>query len=739
MIRTIHVCLFVMATASSAAQPVDYSKSYINVSRRVSGGAVQPGDTLEMRFTFFVRNGTVADSCGVFDNVPTGTTLIPDSMMLRTNEGLRFRPRYTNALDGDPGTVTGTAVRIHLGTGATAYARGRITGASDKPRFYTVGCIIMATYRIRVNTNVAFDSIINVGGGSLTYKLGTAAITTISFPVTRIKIYRDYGMCQNSVGANAIVSESNGTFGSGRNKNRGTSAVVPANYTYSLFGANTPNDYYYGVANNSSGNYGTSNNIAYPDGANRRVFGVWDIIGDHTNAVNPITGNPATDTVPASANGGYMAVINASYRTDSAFTQVITGLCPNTYYEYSAWFYNICRYCACDSNGRGAFGTGFNGPDSSGVNPNLTFVIDGVDHYSSGNMTYNKTWRKKGFTYLTGPTQTSMRVTIRNNAPGGGGNDWAIDDISVRLCGPDISFFAYPLYTVCDSNVVDSLSARVRSYFNNYTHYLWEKSTNGGVTWVSTGVSGTGTPTLVSGMWQYTALYPPFIAYPADSGTKFRIKVATTAANLSNTNCAYMNATQNTTLNVLTCAGVLPLTLSALSIYEMGGANMLRWSSEHETSPVLFAVEKSTDGNLFETIGHVSGRQLPDVQLYQFADAWAGGANFYRLRVTDQNSGRVQFSNVVFIERGLQQLKVLQYGNPFKTNIQLQCVAPEAAAAQFTLFDQYGRPVKQLPGNLKAGMNVITLNGLDHLTNGLYTLRLQSGDYRQMVRLVKTP
>jgi hypothetical protein len=231
---------------------------------------------------------------------------------------------------------------------------------------------------------------------------------------------------------------------------------------------------------------------------------------------------------------------------------------PNTYYEFSAWFYNICRFCACDSNGRGAFGSGFNGPDSSGVNPNLTFVVDGIDYYSSGNMRYSRTWLKKGFIYLTGPTQTSMRVTIRNNAPGGGGNDWAIDDISVRICEPAIGFNSFPLYTVCDSNVVDQLSATVTSFFDNYTWYVWEKSTNGGATWTTTTTPANATPILSAGQYVYTVTHPSFIAYPADSGTRYRIRVATTSANLSTAGCSYRNLTQSTTLNVITCQGILP-------------------------------------------------------------------------------------------------------------------------------------------------------------------------------------
>lgn len=732
------VLLWAACPPVAGAQSVDYSKSYINVSKRVSGGTIQPGDILEIRFTLFVRNGIVADSCAVYDNIPANTTLQPDSMILRTNEGLQFRPRYTNALDGDPGTVTGGSLRIHMGTGATAERRGRITGATDKPRFYTVGCIIMATYRVRVNPAAPLNTIINIGGGSLTYKLGTASITTVNFPVNNIILYANNGFCVNSTGANSISNESNGTFGSGRNKNRGPSPVVPANYTYTNFGANTPNDYYYGVANNTSGNYATSNSLPYPDGANRRVFQVWDIIGDHTNAAVPASGNPATDTVPASANGGYMAIINASYRTDSAFSQVISNLCPNTYYEFSAWFYNICRFCACDSNGRGAFGSGFNGPDSSGVNPNLTFKIDGLDYYSTGNMTYTRQWIKKGFTYLTGPSQTSMRVTIRNNAPGGGGNDWAIDDISVRLCGPDISFASYPLLTVCDSNEVIGLSATVRSFFNNYIHYVWERSTDNGATWSSTGISGTGTPVLTGGMHQYTVTYPPFVAYPADSGHRYRLKVATTAGNLTNASCSYVNSSQNTLLNVINCYGVLPVNVSQLRAYVNGGVNTVAWSTSAEYGPMRFEVERSGDGLQFALAAVENGRyrQGPE-HAYTFADAQAGGRRaWYRLKITDSATGSNLYSNIAVTGSTAGEFELLQVTSPFNHSLQFNCMAAETGTAAAMLYDAGGGLIQSQPVLLRRGHNEVDMPAAC-LKSGIYILRVLKNGETAIRRVIK--
>src|SRR5690606_40991883 len=52
-----------------------------------------------------------------------------------------------------------------------------------------------------------------------------------------------------------------------------------------------PNDYFHGIANNTSKSGTTITTWGKPNTANR-VHDVWDISGDHTGAVNPLLGNP---------------------------------------------------------------------------------------------------------------------------------------------------------------------------------------------------------------------------------------------------------------------------------------------------------------------------------------------------------------------------------------------------------------------------------------------------------------
>ncbi|MBL7749721.1 MAG: hypothetical protein JNM19_19955, partial [Chitinophagaceae bacterium] len=413
---------------------IDLGKSYINTSKP-AGGTVETNDILQIRASVVVRSGSF-DSCRFTDVIPAGTTYVPGSLSIITNEGKVYKS-FTDAqfdASNDEGWISGSNITINMGyrtvdQPATVFRRGRIRNNNGhKPSFYGGTCIMVASYRVQVTA--ATNTTINLGGGNVTYTTTPPVITTFTFPSRIVSVYNNYGICANSIGVNSLGTEFNGTFGSGNPRNRGTSGNVPVGYTFANFTCGSPQDYFYGIANNTSGGiYSTSNAWPKPDGAcggsptTHRVFTLWDIIGDHTGAVSPTAGNPATDTT-GGRTGGYMLVINAAYRIDSAFQHTITGLCANTYYEISCWMRNICSKCGCDSNGVGATGGGYIPSalaDSSGVRPNLAMALDGVDYYTTGDLVYNGQWVKKGFTFLTGPAQTSFTMRFYNNSPGGGG------------------------------------------------------------------------------------------------------------------------------------------------------------------------------------------------------------------------------------------------------------------------------------------------------------------------------
>jgi hypothetical protein len=712
------------------AQSIDFGKSYINVTKGLSGGTVETNDVLEIRAAFVVRSGTY-DSCGYTDAVPAGTSFISGTIRVLTNEGKIYK-QFTDAANDDEGWISGSTIKINLGYNqgsapARWYRRGRIAN-TDRPSFYSGTCIMIASFRVTVTA--AIGSIISTGGGSMTYKSG--GVQTFTFPSNTVAVYTNFGICSNSVGTNALGTEFNGTFGSGKPRNRGSSANVPPSYTYDIFTGNTPNDYYYGIANNTStiNAYTTSNAWAKPDGSaiTHRVFQVWDIIGDHTGAASPTAGNPAADTV-ANSNAGYMLVINASYRIDSAFQQTISNLCPNTYYEISCWMRNICSKCGCDSTGRGNGNVGYiptAAGDSSGVYPNLTFEVNGVDYYTTGNLLYSGKWVKKGFTFLTGPSQTSFTLKFFNNAPGGGGNDWALDDISVATCSPNLAFTPTNQPTVCAGNVVD-IGSYIRSFFNNYTYFKWEKSTNNGVTWTSAGLSGTGSPTWNGSAWEYFTAYPTFVAYMSDSGTKFRVVVATTDSNLLNTSCSFSDVSSILTLNVINCGAPLSTDIISFSGKMGNNTSQLKWTTSKEEEPVHFVVERSSDGRTYQSAGTVAGSSgNSELNYYSWSEPYSFDRPvFYRIKLMAAN--RQKLSRTIKLSSAEDGVGFGNIPNPFTQNLVAEVTSDKARIIYLHLIDNSGKTIIRQQFAVTDGTTTLHLP-TESLAAGLYTLQLLSGD-----------
>ena len=728
----------------------DYGKSYVNITRGTTGSTIEPGDTLEIRATFVVRSGTYTQ-CSFSDLVPANTTYIPGTLRVLTNEGKIFR-QWTDAGGDDPGTISGSNITINLGTGATSVAGGSIKN-TDKPSFYHGSCIMVASYRVVIDA-VAYGTKIGIGTGTLTYKSGT--VVNITFPQDTIIVYYNYGICNNTVGGNAILSEFGGTFGTGNIKDRGASSSVPSNYTYAAFssGGNMPNDYYYGVSNNTSGGtttatgYSISNAWAFPDNSqtpSHRIFSVWDIIGDHTGASNPLLGNAATDD-NGGASGGYMVVINSSYRTDTAFLDTVTNLCPNTYYQYVAWFRNMCSKCGCDSNGTGASGAGYipTAPgDSSGVYPNLTFNVNGFDYYTTGNILHTGQWIQKGFIYLTGPTETSMIINIRNNAPGGGGNDWSIDDIDVATCSPNIALTPNKADTLCQG-ADDTVRFKVTSYFNNYTEWRLEQSFDNGVTWSSpgndtTGAAATGSaiPVYDSTIGQYTYTITRY--YRLDlvhTFVQYRIVIASTVANLNNANCSFPANTPKA-IYAINCLAILPTNIIYFNGQLKDGLANLKWTTTNETSDIKYVIERSSDQVNFDVAGIVNARATQGLgATYNFIDPKTiSGMVYYRIRIVSGSNQKI--SSVILLSNTEINFDVRSLVNPFSTQLSFEMIVPGNDIAAFTLVDMYGRIIKQQKQNVTQGLNTINIYDLNNLPVAAYTLKIQYADKMVIKQVIK--
>jgi hypothetical protein len=105
----------------------------------------------------------------------------------------------------------------------------------------------------------------------------------------------------------------------------------------------------------------------------------------------------------------------------------------------------------------------------------------------------------------------------------------------------------------------------------------------------------------------------------------------------------YANTVQTITLNnaggtaTTNCAIVMPVGFSAWDAVSSGGEVRLSWTTESETNNDYFAVQRSRDGLIWETLGLVEGSGTSsDLHSYSYTDLSPDkGINYYRLKQVD--------------------------------------------------------------------------------------------------------
>jgi hypothetical protein len=630
---------FSLVPAFSIAQAVTLSYSYENVTRNDGGGTLENGDIIEVHALMLVKNKT-ADNVYYIDTIRNGAQFVSGSLKIVTNEGLTYYGPYTDGSNDDQGVYDASGgvsrVRVNIGSGASkarsgsnltsTSGGGSIVPGTYKPKFYG-GTLLMVAYQLKITANFG-DTLYLTGN----YYFDTSYTTrSYHFAYPGIKVIKNSGLCENFSSASFTTDSS---FGMGNVQDRVTPAIVPG-YNKVPFSANQPQDGNYSIANNTSPTQKTVNTGA-PTGNPDRVFGVWDIIGDHTGATDPDAGNAPT---AQNATGGYMLVVNAAFSTGEAFRQTISGLCPNTNYEFSAWVRNICGYCGINANSVST--------NQPGVLPNLTFAVNDIDYYTSGDIPWDGDWKKRGFMYKTGPNETGFTISIRNNAAGGGGNDWVLDDIKLVTCYPNLVMNPSDTATACAGWPI-TLSDTVKSYFDNYTHYRWETSSDG-VNWTPANAGSTRTPHVENGLYVY---YVDTVIVPqkADSATYFRVKVATTSENLDDDKCA-VDKSQKIFLKVFTTS----CPLLDVKILNFQGAlvndkGTLEWASQNENELKEYVVQKSLDGVHFADIGKEIAAGNLKVANYNFTDPEAVyNTVYYRLKLINTLNSDIKYSKIVSV------------------------------------------------------------------------------------------
>lgn len=373
--------------------------------------------------------------------------------------------------------------------------------------------------------------------------------------------------------------------------------------------------------------YNLNTNDGPVDGAYTIVTGVQDIYGGVWEITDDNSGS----------SDGFLMLVNCSWEPSVVYEQTITGLCEESRYEFSVDLINVdvTNYRTV-TNPTGDDGWGPNcdtstdadcpqkvfsaahtaGGSSSGgarVCPDIEFLINDAVVGTTGAIPNDSTWTKYGVSFLTNTGVTSVKLTMRNKAPGGGGNDLGIDNIEFRPCGPTAAIIQSS--SACGST---TYSAVLGSGYSS-PEYQWQYSTDNGATWLD--ISGETSST-------YT------IASPVSVGHDIRYLVAESSSNLASSSCRVISDTET-----IDC--VLPISLISFYATKKDDFSVaLDWASVSETNSKHYEIERSTDGKNFSQVGVVDAAgESHEVLNYSFIDRSTEslGIYYYRLKMVDRD------------------------------------------------------------------------------------------------------
>ncbi len=235
---------------------------------------------------------------------------------------------------------------------------------------------------------------------------------------------------------------------------------------------------------------------------------------------------------------GYFAVFNASYDKGLFYEQTVDGLCENTLYEFTADVINVVR-------------TGVN----NHILPDVSFLLDDEVQYTTGGIPQDEQWNKYGFTFTTTQGQESVKLSLVNNADGGGGNDLAIDNISFRPCGPNSFIETDQTLFLCEQdNVPAKMTADVGA--NDFA-VQWQTSLDG-INWEN--ITGATTKEY------FHDNFEPGIYY-------YRYLSASSTDNLQNEKCRIFS--DQLTLEVIPLRYEVSDSICTGAIYEFGNQELI--------------------------------------------------------------------------------------------------------------------------------------------------------------------
>ncbi len=185
-------------------------------------------------------------------------------------------------------------------------------------------------------------------------------------------------------------------------------------------------------------------------------------------------------------------------------------------------------------------------------------------------------------------------------------------------------------------------------------------------------------------------------------------------------------------------SSVLPIELIRFSGYNKDEQNILQWITASENNNDYFIIERSKDGDGFESIGKVEGTGNPAaLKRYSFADTHPLTAdNYYRLKQVGYD-GKFTYSYIIAVTVEQINKSVINVNpNPASTVLNCELYSKEEEPVVIEVHDILGNVVIREEIKTVKGTNAKNLD-ISSLAQGMYFMEINSIAKQTQIKFVK--
>jgi hypothetical protein len=181
-------------------------------------------------------------------------------------------------------------------------------------------------------------------------------------------------------------------------------------------------------------------------------------------------------------------------------------------------------------------------------------------------------------------------------------------------------------------------------------------------------------------------------------------------------------------------------TVTQLSGHELAGNNILDWSSVNEYGVKQYELQRSNNGEVFNTIATRKPANQNSVADYSYTDNTIGSLPqlewYYRIKMTDVQ-GLVKYSRVVLLSKESVTTAFKVLGNPFDSRITVTIKLNTNSQVLLNLYNANGVVIQKQQVNSTTGTNTVSIDNLSNLPSGWYVVEVVIGNRKFSQKLLK--